>query len=302
MPTEEQVRVVPFVDTPGMKDRTFLGIVALAVAVLVALVFGAGTASGQPPLETADIEWVEQTPKLVRHSTTYDGVRFDIVGHYLNYEMEGEELQYAEVPQGATGLAIYPDGSVTFTGVFSLAAVESDENDPAYWGDACTKIDAYEGGNTWESPDGYTLVVLKHGTTNSVYENVEKGAVLTTPDGKDISHLIVCRNSTASTTTTVPPSTTTTSQTGPSTSAPTTTTTPTPTSWPPAPTTTVPPTSSSTTTSTPLLSTSTDEPPTELPHTGSYDMAGLALGAIVLIAGGVGLLRRIREDEVRTGK
>lgn len=52
MSRESKQRVVSFVDTREMKERTWLGIIALAVIVLVAMVAFAGTASGlNPPAE-----------------------------------------------------------------------------------------------------------------------------------------------------------------------------------------------------------------------------------------------------------
>lgn len=59
------------------------------------------------------IEWVGQTPVLSR-DTVGDGIRYDIVGHVVNYQIDDGETEYAEVPELAERVAVCRDG-VTFT-------------------------------------------------------------------------------------------------------------------------------------------------------------------------------------------
>ncbi|NIS36638.1 MAG: hypothetical protein GWO04_44885, partial [Actinobacteria bacterium] len=93
------------------------------------------------------------------------------------------------------------------------AQQQPEANDPAYWGDDCFKIDEGTGDDTFRATRDYRLVVLKSGTVNDVFEDVEAGDVLSTASGRNVSHLILCTAvvSTTTTTTTIATTTTTTS-------------------------------------------------------------------------------------------
>lgn len=80
--------------------RTLLAVLLVAVVGLPAAASDCGT--GQ-------IEWVGTTPVLTR---TADGIRFDIVGHYINYTIDGEAAS-VEVPESAESVTVCADG-VTF--------------------------------------------------------------------------------------------------------------------------------------------------------------------------------------------
>ena len=144
---------------------------------------------------------------------------------------------------------------------------DSDQNHPGYWCDSGGYKIELDGGNSWISTINAPLVVVKSGTSNDIFRDVQIGDLLSTVSGKGISHLIVCL---PPTTTTAPPSTTTT------TSVPDTTTT---TEIPPTTTTTIPP-----------ICERLDNCE-RLPETGGGELLGLgALGLISLVMG-AGLLR-----------
>lgn len=198
-------------------------------------------------------------------------------------------------------------------------ASEHSPNHPDYWGSDCSKDEnfPYET-DSWISDGNYVLVVLKAGQDRFVFENVTVGQVLTTGNGKAISHVIFCKEVPPSTTTTVPDTTTTTMFTTTSTTTPTTvpastTTQPTTTTTQPdttstAPTTTVsPPTSttkppSTTTTSTvSTTTTSSSVPPTTpttephedspvLPDTGGGEQTLMFVVALLSLIGGAGVV------------
>lgn len=166
------------------------------------------------------------------------------------------------------------------------AQVNPEENDPAYWGANCFKVE-FDGDARFLQVDAdYALVVIKAATINHTFYDVRAGDILPVPQG--ISHVIYCEEETPSTTsTTAPPVTTTTSTVPPQST--TTTTLPTQST-----TTTVP---SVTQTTTP--STSTSFPPAvpttvtvttldELPYTGMGQSLAMIGGSLLLL--GVGLL------------
>ena len=65
-------------------------------------------------------------------------------------------------------------------------------NHAATWGDNCEKIEFdYDGVLSYTLPDSYTVVVVKAGRTNTVYEFFGGGDV-SSLSGKDISHIIYC--------------------------------------------------------------------------------------------------------------
>ena len=172
-------------------------------------------------------------------------------------------------------------GFLLAVGLFLLAfSMEADAgthtpNQPEYWGEDCSKIDEYQGGNSWESDQTYRLVILEAGTQLTTYEEVQQGQVLTSGNEKDISHIIVCPPE-PPTTTTVPESTTTTQP-------PESTTT---TDSPGTTSTTVP--ESTTTTDSAPPSTPSTSPPPELPYTGTNDY--LWVLGLVSLAAGAGLI------------
>ncbi len=125
------------------------------------------------------------------------------------------------------------------------------------------------------------------GNGNAIYEHPSAGVAYSAPDGKEVSHWIVCKGKTPkSTTTTTEPSTTTT------TTEPSTTTTTT------EPSTTTTTTEPPPTTQPPV----TTQPPPEvlgtevLPFTG-MDADTLALVALALAAAGVLVLAAVRKVE-----
>jgi hypothetical protein len=68
----------------------------------------------------------------------------------------------------------------------------SEGNHEATWGDNCEKIEFdYDGVASYTLPDTYTVVVVKAGNTNTVYEFFGGGDV-SALNGKDISHIIYC--------------------------------------------------------------------------------------------------------------
>ncbi|MFE5409422.1 hypothetical protein [Microbacterium sp. NPDC056569] len=74
---------------------------------------------------------------------------------------------------------------------YSIPAT-SEGNHEATWGDNCEKIEfAYDGVTSYFLPDTYTVVVVKAGRTNTVYEFFGGGYV-SSLSGKDISHIIYC--------------------------------------------------------------------------------------------------------------
>ncbi len=88
-------------------------------------------------------------------------------------------------------------GAVTalFTLTAAPAAADtevSEQNDPAFWGDDCDKSDQALQGPRWTADTSYRLVVLKAGTENFQFHDVQPGDVLTTGNGKDVSHVIRC--------------------------------------------------------------------------------------------------------------
>ena len=152
------------------------------------------------------------------------------------------------------------------------AAAATNTNQPGYWGDDCVKIETGFDGESWTADADYRLVVLKAATDNFEFYDVKLGDVLTTGNGRDISHIILCGEvppsttttttsvttttgaTTTTTVTTLPPSTTTSA--APTTTVPGTTTTVT--TGPPSSTTTTVP---ATTTTTPLVTTTTTTTP-----------------------------------------
>ncbi len=142
-------------------------------------------------------------------------------------------------------------------------------NDVPDWCEAGIKFDDLPGLLTFtvpEPPPGttWTLLVLKAGLDNFEISNPVVGQAYSHPNGKEISHAIICfeeevPTSTTTTTTTEPPGSTTTSTTTPretTTTTSTTTTIPnstTTTTVPPSSTTTLPTTTSTTEVSPPTL-------------------------------------------------
>lgn len=154
----------------------------------------------------------------------------------------------------------------------SALAGTSDQNHPEYWGDTCYKIDEAPGGSSWTADQDYLLVVLKAGTENHQFHNVLEGQTLTTPTGKDISHLILCLPPSVTTTTpssTVTSLSTTTTLQTTTTLDSTTTTEPQTTSSSEPPTTTTTQETSTTTSTQPSTSTSQPTTTTEATETST---------------------------------
>ena len=167
-----------------------------------------------------------------------------------------------------------------FSATAEARGYDAAQNDPAYWGSGCYKIDR-SGTSSWVADADYDRVVLKSGTENDVFDDVRAGDVLRTVSGRDISHRILCPASEPTTTTappttttvvpttTAPPTTTTVPETPTTTVAPTTTTVAPPTTVVPTTTTVAPPTTVAPTTTT-VPPTTTTEPPgtiTSIPST-----------------------------------
>ena len=167
-----------------------------------------------------------------------------------------------------------------FSATAEARGYDAAQNDPAYWGSGCYKIDR-SGTSSWVADADYDRVVLKSGTENDVFDDVRAGDVLRTVSGRDISHRILCPASEPTTTTappttttvvpttTAPPTTTTVPETPTTTVAPTTTTVAPPTTVVPTTTTVAPPTTVAPTTTT-VPTTTTTEPPgtiTSIPST-----------------------------------
>lgn len=81
----------------------------IAVVTLMMLALPATAAE----CSTGSIDWVENTPHLTRE-TTGDGVRYDIVGQFVNYQTNDGDLASEQVPDLAAGVTVCPS-SVTFT-------------------------------------------------------------------------------------------------------------------------------------------------------------------------------------------
>ncbi len=84
--------------------------------------------------------------------------------------------------------------------VLAPAALAKSTNQVDHWeqlnpGFECTKIEMDEdAGPTWISDDEYALVVLKSSRNNDEFRPVEQFEDVTTKSGKDISHIITCRD------------------------------------------------------------------------------------------------------------
>jgi hypothetical protein len=102
------------------------------------------------------------------------------------------------------GLSAGPAGA--YSGSAQLPN-SSDSNKPSYWGTGCWKVEPASG-LSWTADADYSVVVLKAGSVDYVYYDVEKGDVLTVGQNA-ISHFIFCPP-TPTTTTTEPEDTTTT--------------------------------------------------------------------------------------------
>lgn len=148
----------------------------------------------------------------------------------------------------------------------------------------CAKLEMADGyGASWVALADLSEVTIKAGTESFTWTNVKTGDILTVPNGKDISHVIMCDEEEQ-------PSTTTTSTPPVDTTITTVTTAPSPTTTIPAPTTTSTTPSSSTTVTTPTTSTSPSSssstmPETTLPRTGLSTPNLLGLGLALLCAG-----------------
>ena len=117
----------------------------------------------------------------------------------------------------------------------------------------CVKIEMQDGfGPSWTADQAYTRVTIKAGTERFTWNNVQQGDVLTVPNGKDISHVVMCNEQ---------------KQPVPSTTVPST-----PTSTVPKVTTTVPEVTSTTA---PITTTSTSSPPADTPPSSSTPTTSL---------------------------
>ena len=78
------------------------------------------------------------------------------------------------------------------TASYSTATATAKMNNPASWGTDCKKIEFKDGVKTYTLPTNfYSVVVVKAGTQNTIYEAFEGGTVKAA-NGKAISHLISC--------------------------------------------------------------------------------------------------------------
>lgn len=100
---------------------------------------------------TADIDWVGTTPHLTK-TANGDGIRYDIVGDFVNYQIDGGDLASTHVPDEATAVTVCRDG-VTF----ELAA-EPTEREPTE-SQQIMDVDA----------DVYREHVAEHGPVAGVY-------------------------------------------------------------------------------------------------------------------------------------
>jgi LPXTG-motif cell wall-anchored protein len=107
------------------------------------------------------------------------------------------------------GLSAGPAGA--YSGSAQLPN-SSESNKPSHWGTGCWKVEPASG-LSWTADADYSVVVLKAGTVDYVYYDVEKGDVLTVGQNA-ISHFIFCppTPTTTTTTTTEPEVTTTTTE------------------------------------------------------------------------------------------
>jgi|SRR5215218_395812 len=81
--------------------------------------------------------------------------------------------------------------AVATTSPYSEPAT-STKNKPTYWGADCKKIEFKDGVKKYTLPTKfYSFVVVKAGTTNTVYRNFTGGTV-SSLSGKSISHIIYC--------------------------------------------------------------------------------------------------------------
>lgn len=83
--------------------KTLVAILIVAGLALPASADGCGTGT---------IDWVGTSPRLTVTGGA-DGIRFDIVGHYVDYIVDGQ-LASAEIPESAEAVTVCADG-VTFT-------------------------------------------------------------------------------------------------------------------------------------------------------------------------------------------
>ncbi len=75
---------------------------------------------------------------------------------------------------------------------YATATATAKMNNPAAWGTGCEKIEFKDGVKKYTLPtDFYSVVVVKAGTQNTIYESFEGGTVQAA-NGKAISHLIYC--------------------------------------------------------------------------------------------------------------
>jgi hypothetical protein len=87
-------------------------------------------------------------------------------------------------PAGAVDVNTDPNRTEHFTPAGNRAS---------FWGEDCVKLSSFS--DPFELGDGYGLLVLKAGTQNFIWdgEGISLPAGLyATPNGKDISHVIVC--------------------------------------------------------------------------------------------------------------
>lgn len=202
-----------------------------------------------------------------------------------------------------------------------------EQNDPAYWGADCYKIDEGTGSDEYIATADFRLVVLKSGNVNDEFYDVRQGDVLATVSGRDISHLILCTGDLPTTTTTVPETSTTTVPETSTTTVPETSTTTVPesttttepersttttqpertttttvpestTTTVPEPTTTVPEPTTTQPTEITETTITQEEPPSTLPFTGPgpVDFGLLGLSAFALVALGAAGLYSAREQ------
>ena len=78
------------------------------------------------------------------------------------------------------------------TASYSTATATAKMNNPASWGTDCKKIEFRDGVKKYTLPANfYSVVVVKAGKQNTIYESFEGGTVKAA-NGKAISHLIYC--------------------------------------------------------------------------------------------------------------
>ena len=200
---------------------------------------------------------------------------------------------------------------VAFAGSVGAGNDISDQNKVSYWCDEGVKLEPVSTPfKVPEPPEGYTwtLLVLKAGTENSTALAPVAGQSYVHPNGKQISHVILCKQSNPpvtvattteppTTTTTEPPTTTTTeptstttTPTSSTTTLPATTTTTVPVTTTSSSTTTLPPTttvtsSTSTTTVPPTTTTTIDECQGERNEEGECELpfTGMTTGAVTIL-------------------